>query len=85
MSSIAPAPEVFSHLFLADADARMGQIWLLSTRILLLEAALHHLALTSKAPLISMARDAYGHFCTASQMNKVPGRYWQPEPDVTIF
>jgi hypothetical protein len=84
MSSTAPAPKVFSHLFLAT-DALMGQTWLLSTHILLSEAALHHLALASKVPLIAKARDAYGHFCMASQMNKVPGRYWKPEPDLTAF
>jgi hypothetical protein len=84
MFSTAPAPEVFSRLFLAN-NAPMGQTWLLSTHILLLEAALHHLALTSKVPLIAKARDAYGHFCIASQMNKVPGQYWQPEPDLMIF
>jgi hypothetical protein len=60
----------------------MGQTRLLSTRIPLLDAALHHLALASKVPLITKARDAYGHFCTARQMNKVSGRYWQPDPDV---
>jgi hypothetical protein len=61
----------------------MGQTWLLSTHILLLDVALHHLALEPKVPLIAKARNAYGHFCTASQMNKVPGRYWKPEPDST--
>jgi hypothetical protein len=30
------------------------------------DAALHHLALASKVPLIAKTRDAYGHFCTAS-------------------
>ncbi len=84
MSSTAPAPEVFSHLFLAD-DAPMGQTWLLSTLIPLLEAALHHLAQAWKVPLIAKARNAYGHFGKASQMITVPGRYWKPEPDLTIF
>jgi hypothetical protein len=72
MSSTTPAPEVFSRLFLAT-DAPMGQTWLLSTCIPLSNAALHHLALAWKVPSIAKARGAYGHFCTASQMNKVPG------------
>jgi hypothetical protein len=82
MLSTAPAPAVFSHLFLAP-DAPMGKTWLLSTRIPLSEAALHHLALASKVPPIAKAMDAYGHFWTASQMNKVPGRYWQPKLGLT--
>jgi hypothetical protein len=82
MSSTAPAPEVFNRLFLA-ADAPMGQTWLLSTRIPLSDEALHYRALASKVPSVAKARDAYGHFRTANQMNKVPGRYWQPNPDLT--
>jgi hypothetical protein len=81
MSSTAPAPADFSRLFLAT-DAPMGKTWLLSTRIPLTKAALHHLALESKIPSIAKARDAYGHFRTASQMNKVPGRYWQLDSDL---
>jgi hypothetical protein len=47
------------------------------------EVALHNLALDSKVPSISKARDAYGHFCMASsQMDKVPGQYWKPRPDL---
>jgi hypothetical protein len=84
MSSTAPVPEVFSRFFLAD-DAPMGQTWLLSTLIPLSEAALHHLAQAWKVPLIAKARNVYGHFRKASQMNKVPGRYWKPEPDLTTF
>jgi hypothetical protein len=84
MSSVAPVPEVFQRLFLAT-DAPMGQTWLLSTRIPLTELALHRQALASKVPSIAKARDAYGHFRTASQMNKVPGRYWKPEPDLERF
>jgi hypothetical protein len=72
----------FQQLFLAK-DAPVGKTWLRSTRILLLAVALHHLALESELPLVSKARDAYGHFCTSSQMNKVPGRYWLPEPDLS--
>jgi hypothetical protein len=82
MSSTAPAPEVFYHLCLA-ADAPMGQSWLLSTRIPLLEVALNHLALESKSPSIAKAREANGHFCTTSQMNKVPRQYLKPELDLT--
>jgi hypothetical protein len=82
MSSTATASADFSRLFLAS-DAQMGKAWLLSTRIPLSKEALHHLALVSKIPSIAKARDAYGHFRTASQMNKVPGRYWKPEPDLT--
>jgi hypothetical protein len=78
----ASVPEVFYCLFLAT-NAPMGQTWLLSTHIPLSEAALHHLALELKVPLISKAReDAYGHFCAASHMNKVLGQYWQPKPDL---
>jgi hypothetical protein len=84
MSSTAPPPEVFNRLFFAT-DAPMGQTWLLSTGIPLLDAALHHLALASKVPLLATARDAYGHFRTASQMNKVPGQYWLPDPDLTTL
>jgi hypothetical protein len=82
MTSTTSAPKVFNHLFLAT-DAPMGQTWLLSPQIQLSEVVLHHLALESKVSLIAKARDAYSHFCTASQMNKVPGRYWKPEPDLT--
>jgi hypothetical protein len=71
---------VFQRLFLAT-DAPIGQTWLLSTRIPLTELALHCQALASKVPLVAKARDAYSHFCTAIQMNKVPGRYWKPKPD----
>jgi hypothetical protein len=84
MSSTAPASEVFNRLFLA-ADALMGQTWLLSTHIPLSDEALHQRALASKVPLVAMARDAYGHFRTANQMNKVSGRYWQPNPDLTTL
>ncbi len=80
MSSVVPAPD-FQRLFLAT-DAPMGQTWLRSARIQLSKVALHHLALASKVPSVSNARDAYGHFRTASQMNKVPGRYWKPGPDL---
>jgi hypothetical protein len=73
MSSVAPVPELFQCFFLAT-DAPMGQTWLLSTHVLLTELALHRHALASKVPSIAKARDAYGHFCTASHMNKVPGR-----------
>jgi hypothetical protein len=52
MSSVAPAPEVFQRLFLADA-APMGQTDLAS---LLSEVALHHLALASKIPSVPKAR-----------------------------
>ncbi len=82
MSSVAPVPEVFQRLFLAT-DAPMGQTWLLSTRIPLTDLALHRQALASKVPLIDKARDAYGHFRTGSQMNKVPGKYWKLEPDLS--
>jgi hypothetical protein len=82
MSSVAPVPEVFQRLFLAT-DAPMGKTWLLSTRIQLMELALHRQALASKVPLVAKARDAYGYFRTASQMNKVPGWYWKPEPDLS--
>jgi hypothetical protein len=62
----------------------MGQTWLLSTRIPLTELALPRQALASKVPLVAKACDAYGHFRTVvSQMNKVPGRYWKPEPDLS--
>jgi hypothetical protein len=80
-SVAAPAPEAFQHLFLAN-DAPMGQSWLHSTCIPLLEVVSHTLALDSKVPSTSKARDAYGHFCMASQMNKVPGQYWKPEPNL---
>jgi hypothetical protein len=82
MSSVAPVPEVFPCLLLAT-DAPMGQTWRLSTRIPLTELALHHQALASKVPSIAKARDPSGHFRTANQMNKVPGRYWKPEPDLS--
>jgi hypothetical protein len=60
-----------------------GLAWLLSTHIPLMELALHHQALALKVHLVAKARDAYGYFCKASQMNKVPGRYWKPEPDLS--
>ncbi len=82
MSSVAPVPEVFQRLFLAT-HALMGQTWLLSTSLMLTELALHREALALKAPLDAKVRDVYGHFCTASQMNKVPGRYWSPAPDLS--
>jgi hypothetical protein len=82
MSSVAPVPEVFQRLFLAS-DAPMGQTWLLSTRTPLTELALHCQALALKVPSVAKARDASSHFCTASQTNKVPGRYWKPEPDLS--
>jgi hypothetical protein len=50
----------------------MGQTWLLSTHIPLIELALYRQALALKVPLVAKARNAYGHFRTASQMNKVP-------------
>jgi hypothetical protein len=80
MSSVAPVPEVCQLLFLAT-DAPMGQTWL--PHILLTELALHRQALAPKAPSVAKARDAYGHFRTASQMNKVPRRYWKPGPDLS--
>jgi hypothetical protein len=82
MPSVAPVPELSQCLFLAP-DAPMGQTWLLSTRIPLTELALHHQALASKVPSVAKACDANGHFRTASQMNKVPGRYWKAEPDLS--
>ena len=82
MSSVAPFPEVFQRLILAT-DAPMGQTWLLSSLIPLTELVLHHQALALKVPMVAKARDSYGHFCTASQMNKVPGWYWKPEPDLS--
>ncbi len=81
MSSVAPVPEAFKRLFLAT-DAPMGQTWLHSTRIPLTDLALHRQALAVKVPPPAKARNAYGHVRTASQMNKVPGRYWKPEPDL---
>jgi hypothetical protein len=81
MSSVAPVPEAFKRLFLAT-DAPMGQTWLHSTRIQLTDLALHRQALAGKVPPPAKARNAYGHVRTASQMNKVPGKYWQPEPDL---
>jgi hypothetical protein len=57
MSSVAPVPEVFQRLFLAN-DAPMGQTWLLSTRLPLTELALHRQALAWKVPLVAKACDA---------------------------
>jgi hypothetical protein len=82
MSSVAPVPEVFQRLFLAT-NARMGQTWLLSSRIPLTESVPYRQALASNVPSIAKARDMYGRFCTVSQMNKVPRRYWKPEPDLS--
>jgi hypothetical protein len=65
MSSVAPLPELFQRLFLAT-DAPMGQTWLLSTRILLTELALHWQALALNVSLVAEAGNGYGHFCTAS-------------------
>jgi hypothetical protein len=84
MSSVAPASNVFQRLFLAKY-APMGKTWLRSTRIPLSVVALHHLALESEVPLVSKARDAYGHFRTSSQTNKVPRHYWLPEPDLSTL
>jgi hypothetical protein len=78
MSSVSPAPKVLKCWFLAK-DALLGQTWLQSTCIPLSSNLLHHLVLASNNPLIVKARDTYGHFRTASQMNKVPRKYWQPE------
>jgi hypothetical protein len=84
MSSVSPAPEVLKHLFLAE-DALLGQTWLQYTCIPLSANSLHHLVLALKTPSVVKAREAYGHFRTASQMNKVPGKYWQPEPSLSTL
>jgi hypothetical protein len=48
----------------------------------LTELALHCHAFALKTPLVARAHDVDGHFRSASQMNKVPGRYWKPKPDL---
>jgi hypothetical protein len=84
MSSVPSAPEVLKSLLLAK-DALLGQTWLQTTCIPLSADSLHHLVLASKIPLVVKARDAYGHSRTASQMNKVPSKYWQPEPALSTL
>jgi hypothetical protein len=79
MSSNEPPTEVLQHLFLAT-DAPVGQSWLNSVSTPVSLDALHCLVLDLNIPSMVKARSTYGHFRTASQVNRVPGPYWKPEP-----
>jgi hypothetical protein len=84
MLSTKPPAEVLAHLFLAP-DAPLVEAWLQSASSPLSYDSLHHLVLTSKIPSIIQARSLDGHFCTASQMHKVPGIgiHWPSKSDLT--
>jgi hypothetical protein len=77
-----PTAKVLQRLFLA-VDAALGQTWLNSVSTPVSLDALHCLVLDLNIPLMVKARSTYGNFCTASQMNKVPGPYWKPEPKLS--
>jgi hypothetical protein len=70
--------EALSRLFLAPT-APLGQTWLTSTGNIVSNESLHCLVMASTIPSIAKARNMYGHFRTASQMNKVSGIYWKPD------
>jgi hypothetical protein len=74
MSSNEIPAEMFSRLF--------GQTWLQSASSPVSVDSLHGLVLASKTPSMVKARSTHGPFCTASQMHKVSGRYWKPEPEL---
>jgi hypothetical protein len=81
MSSKEIPAETLLQLFLAP-DPPLGETWLQSPSLPLSDDSLHGLVLASNIPSMVKARSAYGHFRTASQMHKVSGRYWKPEPEL---
>ena len=81
MSSKEISAETLSRLFLAP-DAPLGETWLQSASLPLSDDSLPALVLASNIPSMVKARSTYGHFRTASQMHKVSGRYWKPEPEL---
>jgi hypothetical protein len=68
-----------------DPEAPLGQTWLNSDSSLMSAESLHALALNANIPLIVKAQNMYGHFRTASHMNKVSGRYWKLEPELLAY
>jgi hypothetical protein len=78
MSSTKPTNHVLEHLFLAPY-APLGEAWLQAASIQLSYDSMHCLVLTSKILSIIKARSSYGHFCTASKMQKVLGIQWPSE------
>ncbi len=84
MSTHELPAEALSRMFL-DSEAPLGQTWLKSASSPVLAESLHGLALDLNIPLIVKAQNTYGHFRTASQMNKVSGRYWKPEPELLVY
>jgi hypothetical protein len=82
MSTVNKTPqEVLQRLFLAT-DAPLCQTWLTLAKQPISSDALHGLILDSKIPSVVKAQNMYGHFRTASQMNKVSGPYWKPEAEL---
>jgi hypothetical protein len=73
--------EALAHLFL-DFKEPLSETWQKSARYTVSAESLHALALDANIPSIVKARNTYGHFRMASQMNKVSGRYWKPEDQV---
>jgi hypothetical protein len=84
MSTTELPAEALSRMFL-DSKAPLGQTWLKSASALVLAESLHALALDSNIPFTVKAKNTYGHFCMASQMNKVSRRYWKPEPALLAY
>jgi hypothetical protein len=78
------AAEAFQRLFL-DPSGPLGKTWLSSANAIVTTNALHSQAVASNPPLIVLARSTYGHFRMASQMNKVPGPYWKPDPELVAY
>jgi hypothetical protein len=76
--------EALARLFL-DSDAPLGETWLKMACYTASVESLHALALDANIPSIVKARNTYGHFRTASQLNKVAGRYWKPEPELLVY
>jgi hypothetical protein len=78
------AAEAYQRLFI-DPSGPLGKTWLSSVSTVLTTDALHRKAVSSNLPSIVQARSTYGHFRTASQMNKVPGPYWKPDPELVKY
>jgi hypothetical protein len=76
--------EALPRLFLAP-KAPLGKTWLTSTGNIVSNESLHCLVMASTVPPIAKARNMYGHFRTASQMNKVSGIYWKPDAALKTY
>jgi hypothetical protein len=76
--------EALLHLFL-DPKAPLGKTWLNSAGHIVSDESLHCSAMAPTVPSIAKARSMYGHFRTASQMNKVSGTYWKPDAGLKAY